>query len=162
MAAQGVREVIPYAINFSLVVVLLAVVARKPVKKFLYQRHERMKDFLEDSARVHARASKRNQEATHKLAQLSAETQTMIAREISAAKAEAAEMLVKAKEEAERVAKEAQRLADAEASDSQEQVKSIFVDLVISQAEGSLKAGLKKDDHSAIIKRAQNSIEVIA
>ena len=41
-----------------------------------------------------------------------------------------------------------------------DRVKGAFLDLVVHATENSLRSGLKKDDHSAILKRAQNSIEV--
>lgn len=157
---EGFQQIVPYAVNFSIVVVLLVFIARNPLKKYLYQRHERMRDFLEDSARVHAKSLERNKAVSAQLSSAEREMGRIVEREIAQAKQEAQEHVQKSHEEVERIEKEAQRLADTEGSESEGRVKSVFVDLVISQTEAALRQELKKDDHSAIIKRAQNSIEV--
>ncbi len=160
MASQNFQQVIPYAVNFSVVVGLLFVLVKKPLRKYLYQRHERMKDAFESAGIAFKKAEVRNMEAKKSIAALASEENILLAREKQFAEQESAVILSKAKEEAQRIAQEVERLSQVEQEESSERVKNQFVDLVIRETEESLKRGLKKDDHSAIVKRAQNSIEV--
>lgn len=160
MAAQGAQVVIPYAVNFSIVIVILAVATKKPLRKYLYQRHERMKDAFEAAKIAFAKSEARHSAAKQAVDSLSAETSSIEAREKQFADQERASILSKAKEESQRIAAEVERLAQVEQEESSERVKNQFLDLVIRDTEEALKKGLKKDDHSAIVKRAQNSIEV--
>jgi F0F1-type ATP synthase membrane subunit b/b' len=160
MAIQAVRDVIPYAVNFGAVVVILGAVLRKPTRKFIYQRHERMKDAIESAAIAHRKADDRARAARKAVEGLAAETSSLAERERRSAEAERAEIAEKAEREAERLAKESDRLAQAEQEESSERVKEEFLAEVVSAAEESLRRGLKRDDHSAILKNAQKSIEV--
>ncbi len=154
------EPLIPYAINFSIVIVLCVIMFRKPLQKFVYQRHERMRDAVESAAIAHQKASARAEAAKRSLAGISAEERTILSKEAAGADLEKKEILAKAQAEAQRVGREAERLANVEQEEATDRVKGAFLDLVVHATENSLRSGLKKDDHSAILKRAQNSIEV--
>lgn len=160
MAAKNLQEVVPYAVNFSVVVVFLAVVLRKPLRKFVYQRHERMKDAFESAAMAHKKAATRAEAARRAQAELPAEQDLILKRERDFAELERKEILQKGEAEAARVVAEAERLASSEQDEAAGAVKDKFLAMIVKDAEEGLRRGLKKDDHSAILKRAQNSIEV--
>jgi F-type H+-transporting ATPase subunit b len=158
--APEFREIIPYAVNFSIVIVLLFVMLRKPLRKHMYQRHERMRDAFESAAVAHKKAAARAEGAARKVAGLMQEEQGLLRREAALAEQEKKEILEKAQAEGQRILKETERLASVEQDEASERIKGQFLDLVIREAEDNLKRSLKRDDHSAILKRAQNSIEV--
>lgn len=160
MAEQNFHALIPYAVNFSIVVVFLVFVTRKPLKKFLYQRHERMKDSFESAARAHKKAAERSAAATSAIRGAPAKEAEIIANERRFAEQERSEILEKSQLEAKRVLSEAERLVGVEQEEAGDRVKAAFLDMVVRGTEESLRKGLKKDDHSAIVRRAQNSIEV--
>jgi F-type H+-transporting ATPase subunit b len=160
MAVKNIQDVAPYAANFSLVVVFLAVMLRKPLRKFLYQRHERTKDAVESAAIAFDKAQAKAEQARAQLAKVAAEEAGLLQRERSQAEVERAEILAKAASEARRVSAESARLAQVEQEEASDRVKDQFLELIVAEAEERLKRGLKKDDHSAILKRAQSSIEV--
>lgn len=160
MAIHHVEQVTPYAVNFSLVVCVLVLLLRKPTRKFVYQRHEQMKDSIEAATRAYELASKKHTEAAAKAAQLSTLSSNLLRSELDQAKVEAADISKKAEAETKRLANETERLAQVEAEEAFRKVRAGFVDLVIEGAENNLKVGLKRDDHAAILKRAQSSIEV--
>lgn len=151
---------IPYFINFAIVIVLCVLMFRKPLRKYVYQRHERMRDAVESAAVAHRKASERASAAKRSLAAIAQEEQSLLQREAADAGAEKKEILEKAQAEAQRVAREAERRAGVEQEEASERVKGQFLNLVVHETEESLKRSLKQDDHSAILKRAQNSIEV--
>jgi len=160
MAIKTMQEVVPYAANFGVVVVILTAVLRKPTRKFIYQRHERMKDAVESAAVAHRKAEDRVNAARKAMEGLKQEESALLQREAAHAEAEKAEILEKAKLEAQRLLQEAERLAQVEQEDASDRVKGQFLELVVREAEESLRRGLKKDDHSAILRNAQKSIEV--
>jgi F0F1-type ATP synthase membrane subunit b/b' len=160
MAIYTMKEVVPYAANFSIVVVMLALMLRKPARRFLYQRHERMKDAFEAAEIAHKKAASRVGTAKKAMEQAEAESREILAREKQHAEVEKNEILEKAAQESKQVLEEADRLVQVEQEEASDRVKEEFLQLVVGQAESSLKNSLKKDDHSAILKRAQNSIEV--
>jgi len=157
---EGIQEIYPYAVNFTVVVCLLFVLLKNPLKKFVYQRHERMRDAVETAAAAHKAAAAREKSAKQALAAFATEESAMLARETAAAEQEKREIIEKAQAEGQRVLKEAERLASVEQGEASDKVKEAFLELVLQETEQRLKSGLKKDDHSAILKRAQNSIEV--
>jgi F-type H+-transporting ATPase subunit b len=160
MAAKNIQDVVPYAVNFSVVVVFLAVMLKKPLRKFVYQRHERMKDSFEAAAMAHQKASARASQARRALEGATAEEDSILSRERQFAEQEKKEIQQKTDHEAARLLAEAERMAANEQDEALGSVKEKFLDLVVRETEDSLRKGLKKDDHSAILKRAQNSIEV--
>jgi F-type H+-transporting ATPase subunit b len=154
--------VIPYFVNFAITIGLLVMMVRKPLRRYVYQRHSHMKDSVEAAARAHEQALARNGAAKAALSAAGAEEQSLAATERKQAEQEKGEILEKARQEAERLAREAERMAANEQDEALEKVKAQFLNSVVQGAEQKLKQGLKKDDHLAIIKRAQNSIEVEA
>ncbi len=158
--APEFKPLVPYFVNFAIVVAMIFAMARKPLRKFIYQRHERMRDAFEAAAIAHRKAAARADEARRALASLAGEEGGILQRESASAEVERKEILEKAQAEVQRVLKEAERLASVEQDEASERVKGQFLELVIRETEDTLRRSLKKDDHSAILKRAQNSIEV--
>lgn len=157
---QNIQSLLPYFVNFSIVVVFLFYVTKKPLKKFLYQRHERMKDEFEAAARAHKRAQERNMVATSAARGVSGQELRVLDDERRGAQEEARELLQRSQQESARIIAEADRLARVEQEEASDRVREIFLDMVVVAAEESLRRGLKRDDHAALLKRAQNSIEV--
>ncbi len=159
MAAEF-QPLVPYFVNFAIVVAMVFFMARKPLRKFVYQRHERMRDAIEAAAVAHKKAAGRAEEAKRALTGLAGDERSILEREAASAEVEKKEILEKADAEARRVLREAERLAAVEQEEASDRVKGQFLDLVIGETESTLRRSLKKDDHSAILKRAQTSIEV--
>ncbi|MGZ3693361.1 MAG: F0F1 ATP synthase subunit B family protein [Bdellovibrionota bacterium] len=154
------KEVFPYFVNFTITIVLLVFMTRKSLRRYVYQRHERMKDAVESAAIAHQKALARIEAAKKAIDGAALEEQKLSANERLQVEQEKNEILQKSRDEATRQTKEAERLASAEREEAFDKVKEQFVAAVVSGTEQKLKQNLKKDDHSAIIKRAQASIEV--
>lgn len=154
------REVFPYFVNFTITIILLVFMTRKSLRRYVYQRHERMKDAVESAAIAHQKALARIEAAKKSVAGADSEEQKMSSSERVQAEQEKVEILQKSRAEADRLLAEADRLAASEREEAFDRVKEQFLDAVVQGTEQKLKQNLKKDDHSAIIKRAQNSIEV--
>lgn len=158
--ASEFEALVPYFVNFSLVVMVLVFAGRKPLRKFIYQRHERMRDLVESAAIAHKNASARERVAREALVGVLKEEAGLLLRESELAEQERREILEKAGVEVKRINGETERLVGVEQDEAVERVRERFLALVVQEAEDGLRKGLKRDDHSAILKRAQNSIEV--
>lgn len=154
------KGLVPYFVNFAIVIVLLVFMTRKSLRKYVYQRHERMQDAFTAAAVAHQKAAERASAAKAAMAALANEERALLQREATSADQEKREILDKAQVESQRVARDAERLAGVEQDEASERVKGQFLNLVVQETEASLKRSLKRDDHTAILKRAQNSIEV--
>ncbi len=154
------HEILPYAVNFSIVVAVVTFFARKPFQRLVFQRHEHLKDFIEASAKVFETAQARHKLIAEKLSNVEKEEREILANEIASAKKEAEEIVAKGKAEAERTKNEAARMAAAESADIESRVKAQFLDQVLKSVESRLKEDLKSDDHKKIVRQAQSSIEV--
>jgi len=158
--APEFRELVPYFVNFTIVAILIYFMGRKPLRKFVYQRHERMRDAFEAAAIAHKKAALRAEGAALSLRGLPGEERVLLEREAASSEQEKKEILEKAQSESARILREAEHLASVEQEEASDRVKGQFLDMVIRETEDTLKRSLKKDDHSAILRRAQNSIEV--
>jgi F0F1-type ATP synthase membrane subunit b/b' len=156
----ALHHVLPYIVNFSIVVVLLFVVGHKPFQKFVFQRHERLKDFVEDSRKVFGTAQSRNTAISSKVSSLDREEREILDAELISARKDAEEVVAKGDAEAERILKDATKMAAAEAAEIEARVKAQFLDQVLNSVEGRLKEDLNRDDHKKIVQRAQSSIGV--
>ena len=159
MTDQALHSVIPYVVNFSVVVVLLFILIRKPAKKFLYQRHEHMADQIQSAGKAYEKAAARNHTAKQVLAEFSTEEASLLQQEKLNAQNEKQEILSKATAEASRVTLEANRLAEVESAETATKLQKEFIDLVVSVAETNLTNNLKQNDHEEILRHARTSIE---
>ncbi len=155
-----IQGLLPYFVNFAIVIVLLVLMTRKSLRKFVYQRHERMRDSFASAAMAHKGATDRAESAKRSLAAIQSEESALLQEEVMAANQEAREILEKADAEVRRVVKETDRLVGVEQDEASSGVRGQFLALVVRETEENLRRGLKKDDHTAILKRAQMSIEV--
>jgi F0F1-type ATP synthase membrane subunit b/b' len=119
-----------------------------------------MRDAVESAAIAHKKAADREEAAIKSLAAVSQEAELLLQGEAASAAQEGKEILEKAQAEVRRIAQETERLVGVEQDEASEGVKGRFLELVVQETEESLRRSLKRDDHSAILRRAQNSIEV--
>lgn len=159
MSAGGLKELLPYAVNFSLFTVSVAVLARKPVKNFVYKRHERMKDFVLDAAKEKQEALERQTKANKKMEKLAQEESAMLAAAAVEAKAEAAALIEKAQQESQRISADAELIVSNEGEDRDRLLQRQLLDLACLKAEQGLAKELKKEDHSGLLKKAKSVIE---
>jgi F0F1-type ATP synthase membrane subunit b/b' len=159
MAANGLKELVPYAVNFSLFAVSVYFLARKPVKNFVYKRHERMKDFVLDAAKEKQEAVERHTKISKKMEKLAQEEAAILQAAAQEGKQEAASILEKATIEAKRIAADAEQIVANESQERDKQMTKILLDVACGRAEGILSKQLKKEDHSGLVKKAKSVIK---
>jgi F-type H+-transporting ATPase subunit b len=159
MAASGLSDLVPYAINFSIVASAAVYFGREPVRKFVYQRHERMKDLIESASRAKKVAEKRYLEVQNKLQTITDESRKILSEAEQDAKTEASLLLSRADQEVGRLNTDTDRILRNEEESRANKLRNNMINLAIASAEQSLRKNLKKEDHSAIISRAKSRLD---
>ena len=162
MASEEIKALLPYAVNFSVLAVVVAVVGKKQITKAIYQRHERIKDFVNEAKTVHDAAQKRINAIESKLNAFENEKKNILSSAALEGNKDGALLLDRAKHESVRIASEAQRIVENENSDRQAGIRGEFLNKVLDQTAETLKKNLKNEDHTSIINEARNRLEVNA
>lgn len=162
MAAGGLKALIPYAVNFSLFAGALYAMTRKPLKAYVYQRHERLRDFVWDSAKAKDAANARLSQSEAKLAGFSAEAKDLLDKATQEAREDARVLADKSRQESERIRSDARQIAEYETAERMTKVKAEFLARAAREAESILTKELKREDHAGLFKRAKNVIEAEA
>ncbi|MCO5142410.1 MAG: hypothetical protein M9962_04895 [Oligoflexia bacterium] len=158
-AGNGFQVVIPYAFNASVVVVILFVLLRKPTKKFVFQRHERMKDLFESAKKAKLEAEQALSSAQLNLEQFKKNEQQLFSKEVEKIDREIQELKTKNEDEIKRLKVEADRLVKNELESAGSRVVERFVKMITDATSSKLESKLQKDDHVAIINDARSNIE---
>lgn len=158
MAAEF-SGLIPYAVNFSIVIGAALFYGRAPIKKFVYQRHERQRDLIDSAAAAKKNAEKRFLEIQENLRSLGDESRRLLAEAEADAKAEAQTIEKRADADVARVKKDVERILAGEVEQREAGMRKLVVDLAADKATKMLRGQMKKEDHSAILRVAKRSIE---
>lgn len=159
MAADGLSGLIPYAFNFSIIAGAAAYFGRAPIRKLVYQRHERMKDLVESATKAKKGAEKRFLEVQTKLQKITEESRKLLQEAEADAKSEAAQLLARADHEVARLRTDTDRILKNEEEHRSTDLRNNMINQAIVAAEASLRKNLKKEDHTAIIRRAKSRLE---
>lgn len=159
MEQDTLKHILPYAVNFSIFAVILVALIRNPFKKFVFQRHERIKDFLGASAKAGEEAEARIAKANALIHGFAAESRRVMAEEVVQAKQDAAQIVEKARQDAARVSAEAKKIAENETQELSDSVRMQFLSQAIAAADKDLRASLKKEHHNKILSKASSRIE---
>lgn len=151
---------IPYFVNFAIIVIGLGFAISKPFSRFVYQRHEHIRDLVESAKKEKLLIEAKMKELESGLTHLRATSEKMLNDERAAATAEALQIADKSRQEAARIEADADRIIENELREGELKVKAIFVNQVIADAESKLQKDLKREDHAHLVKRASGTIEV--
>lgn len=162
MAAEGLSGLVPYAINFSLVFGAIGYFGRAPLRKFVYQRHERQRDLVDAAAAAKKNAEKRFIEVQDNLKRLTEDGRKILQEAEQEAKAEALQILKRADAEVARLEKDAERIIANEEEQQANALRGHMLEMALASAETKLRSGMKKEDHSAIIRVAKRKLEAEA
>ncbi len=162
MAATGIEGMIPYAVNFTIVASAAIYFGRKPLAKFVFQRHERAKNLVESAADTQREAKKRFEKVMRSIENSLEEVQTLLNESEAGAKAEAKEILEKAEADVAKVKADAEKIVEYERNGQLESLKQRVISRALDQAEVELHKDMNDDFHSTALKRAKTQIEANA
>ncbi len=151
-------HLIPFGINFTITVTALFFILRKPLRKFVYQRHEKIKDLVHFANKSEKEAQDRLEQAEKLLSTMSEEEKRITAQEIDKAQRRAKSLLEKNEESVRRMEADAQRIIENEARQLEE---ALFLSL-LNRAEGSAKekisSTVKEKEQKELLKKAVNQL----
>jgi F-type H+-transporting ATPase subunit b len=138
-------------INFFLLLVLLYLVAYKPVLKMLDQRSNKVKESMEQVEVVNKRTAEIEEEAAKRVDEARQEGQGIIKQAMEAAEGARAKARQEAKEEARALITKAQEEIQHERDEAVEELRREVADLTIMAAGKVVGRSLDKEAHRKII-----------
>jgi F-type H+-transporting ATPase subunit b len=145
-------------VNFLLLAGLLYYFLRKPVRNFLNQRQQGVKEALEEAQRAKAEAEARFKEMEKKLAQAHKEMEELKGMLLEQGRLEKERILANAQKEAEKIRKQAQLTAEQELKKARSMLRKEAVELAARIAEALLKERIDPRDHERLIQHYVESV----
>ncbi|MFH1757365.1 MAG: F0F1 ATP synthase subunit B [Pseudomonadota bacterium] len=145
-------EVFWQIISFVLLSILLAQVLKKPVRSFLGQRQEEIKNSIEQAARKETESQSQLEAWERKLSVLSQEVVDLHQRISQEGEAERKRIIEHATEEGERIRKQALGVAEQEVKKARAALKKDMVDLSLEFAEKLLQETTQPQDQERLVK----------
>jgi F-type H+-transporting ATPase subunit b len=132
--------------NFAVFLGGLIFLLRKPLREFLTQRRNTLKDSLDEAARLHAEAEARLRELEEKLRNLDAEREKILANYREEGELEKARLAEAAKRTAEALWREQKLLLDQDLRELRRELRRRAVDSAMARAEQILREELTAQD----------------
>ncbi len=137
--------------NFILLVVVLFLIARKPVKAYFVGRRDQIKTDLEEAADLLGSAESRQAEIQTKLADLEAQLDEIRATSKQRAEEEGQRILEKAREAAERIQSDAVEAADQELLRAKRELREEAAGLAVELAAEILEEQVSEADRLRLL-----------
>ena len=142
---------ITQVVTFVILLVLLRVVAYKPIMRMLDERSRRVKESVEQAEELKKQSAAAQDEMKKQLEQASREGQERIARALKAGEDVKQKAQEDAKKEAEALITRARSEIQRERDDAIGEVRREFADLTILAAGKVIEKSLDKEDHRELI-----------
>ncbi len=139
------------AVNFLLLAGLLYYFLRKPIRNFLNQRQQGVREALEEAQRARQEAEARYREMQRKLAQAQKEMEELKKMLVEQGRVEKEKILANARREAEKIRRQAGLAAEQELKQAQHLLRKEAVELASHLAEALLKDRIESKDQERMI-----------
>jgi F-type H+-transporting ATPase subunit b len=139
------------AVNFILLAGLLYYLLKKPIRNFLDQRQQGVREALEEAQRARQEAEARYKEMERKLAQASKEMEELKGMLVEQGRVEKEKILTNARREAEKIRRQAELAVEQELKKAQQFLREEAVELATQLAEALLKERIESKDHERLI-----------
>ncbi|PIR21294.1 MAG: hypothetical protein COV45_00685 [Deltaproteobacteria bacterium CG11_big_fil_rev_8_21_14_0_20_47_16] len=146
-------------INFTLFVVLMTFVLRKPLKAFLIARRETFEAMLEDAQRSRRDAESKLADYESRMARLESEIADLKKIAKDEGEKDRNAIVEQAKGYATKLKLDTQRMINQELRSSKEMLKGTTIDLAIMMAERMLRQQLKPADQAMLMKGFVQKLE---
>lgn len=147
----SVPTLLTQVVTFIILLVVLRVVAYKPIMRILDERSRRIKESMEQAEEVKAQSARAEGELKKQLEQASREGQDRIARAVKAGEDVKQKALEDAKKEAEKLVTRARAEIQRERDDTITEVRREFADLTVLAAGKIIEKSLDKEEHRKLI-----------
>ena len=143
-------------VNFGILLVLLYLIAYKPILRIIDQRSEKVKESLSQTEDVKLQAEQAEQEIKGKLEQASKQSQEVIDRAAKTGEEIRQRAMEEAKEEAKALVTRARVEIKRESDEVIEQLRREYADLTILAAEKIIDKSLDKNAHKDLIDKVMD------
>lgn len=147
-----------HALNLALLLGVLYVLARKPVRDALRNRALGIRKEITESARARDEARQRHEEVEARIAALAQEVENLRAEARREAEIEERKLVERAHEEARRIAEMAQRNVRDEVLRAQQELRREAVGLAVQLAEATLARNVGPDDQARLARQFLDSL----
>lgn len=146
-------------INFTLFVVLMVAVLRKPLRAHLQMRRATFEAMLAEAQKAHQEAAAKLAEYEARMAKLDAEIADLKRMAKNEGEKDRVAIVAQAKEYSTKLKADTQRMIAQELRSSKELLKGTTIDLAIVLAERMLRQQLKPADHAKLVKGFVQQVE---
>jgi F-type H+-transporting ATPase subunit b len=143
-------------VNFGILLVLLYLIAYKPILRIIDQRSEKVKESLAQTEDVKLQAEQAEQEIKGKLEQVSKQSQEVIDRAAKTGEEIRQRAMEEAKEEAKALVTRARVEIKRESDEVIEQLRREYADLTVLAAEKIIDKSLDKNAHKDLIDKVMD------
>lgn len=145
------RDLLFQFTNLLLYLILLYATAGKALRKFVLNRHDRIKQEIEDAAEAKRSAEERYGEIMEKLARQEDEFASLRAEVQKEAEAERERIIAQARKQAERIVAEAKRSVEQESRRARYEIRRFMVEEAVGLAERLLRKGITPEDQQRLV-----------
>ncbi len=146
-------------INLGILIFILYRLGRKPVKDFLRNRRESIKESIEKAQETKEEVEKRYKEYSEKIANLGTQIEELHRALREEGEKEREMMIEEAERFAERIKEQAKFAANQEAKKVMEQVRAEVAEIIVSEAESVIRKKLNDSDQRRLIEDFVSGIE---
>jgi F-type H+-transporting ATPase subunit b len=145
-------------VNFALLAVLLYYLLNKPIRNFLNQRQQGVRESLDEAEKAKAEAAVRYKEMERRLAQAQKEIEELKQMLLDQGRREKEKILASAQAEAEKIRRQAEATAAQELKQAQHMLRGEAVELAARMAEGILRKGIGPKDHERLVQEYVDTV----
>ena len=147
----NVPVLLTQVVTFTILLVLLRLVAYKPVMRMLDERSRRIQESMEQTEFIKQQAAQSEEESKKRIEAAGNEGQEMVARAVKAGEEARRQAQEAAKQDAEVLITRARSEIQQERDESIDELRQEFADLAVQAAEKVIERSLDKKAHREII-----------
>jgi len=157
----NVSSLIAQLINFIVLLVLLYLVAYKPILKIFDARSNKIKESMEQTESIKQQAANAEEEAKKQIEAASKEGQEMVARAVKAGDEIRQKAQEEAKPEAESLISKARTEIQRERDEAIDELRKEVAELTVSAAEKVIEQKLDKEAHRQLIDKVLDESDAL-
>lgn len=145
--------------NFLVFFILLVVLLRKPLKEFFASRAANIRTSVEEAKKFHTQALKEYQEINHKLKKADEEMVTLIKTFKEAGETQRNKMTSQAKELAQKIEQDTQKLAEVELKKAKESLKETAIEMATKLGREMVEKEMSQKDKEKLTQSYLRQLE---
>ncbi len=138
-------------VNFAILLAILIRFAGRPLKRYLSERHQRIKDEIESKNRIILETESLKNEIHEKISRLDAEIEDIKRKVLEEAYKEKERIISEARELADKLKEQVALTKEQEIKEMRAMIREEVAKKAIAEAERIIRQALKKEDHNRLV-----------